>query len=185
MFNPVDNIFCPLPFAHTEISTDGTYEICCRHPTPKQHAVNIQQVSFEQWKNSDYVKQVKDSFIQNQPHTGCKNCWNLESVGQQSYRQRILKEYTFFKVTTEYNGLVNVQINLGNLCNLSCLMCDEKYSSVILSENKKLGINIYEQKDFSWSDRAFDHLQEILEYQPKILTIIGGEPLYIKQFLDI
>jgi molybdenum cofactor biosynthesis enzyme MoaA len=106
-------------------------------------------------------------------------------VGQQSHRQRILKEYTFFKVTAKTKNSISVQINLGNLCNLSCLMCDEKYSSVILSENKKLGINVYEQKDFSWSDRSFEHLQQIFEYQPKILTIIGGEPLYIKQFLDI
>lgn len=185
MSTPNKTNFCPLPFAHATITTNGAYKICCDHRTPFKHTSNINQISFNDWKKSDYVNEVKNSFSNNQRHPGCEQCWAREDVGQLSYRQRITKEYSFFKTTTESDQLVNVEIQLGNLCNLSCLMCGEFFSSAFLAENKRLGINVYEQEDFIWSETAFENLDEILKLQPKILNIRGGEPLYNKRLLDI
>jgi organic radical activating enzyme len=177
--------FCPLPFAHVRIAAEGTYNICCRHSTPKQHAVNVNDQSLEQWKNSTYFQEVKNNFIQGKKHPGCENCWQIESLGQQSYRQMVSNDYKFFKIDTGFDKLVNVEINLSNLCNLKCLMCNEKSSSAILAENQKLGINLHEQKDFAWTDRAYDHLQQILKTKPAIISIVGGEPLYNKELLNL
>ena len=177
--------FCPLPFAHVRIATEGTYNICCRHATPKKHAVNINDHSLEEWKNSAYFQEVKNDFVQGKKHPGCENCWQTESLGQQSYRQMVSDDYKFFKVHTEFDKLVNVEINLSNLCNLKCLMCNEKASSAILAENKKLAVNLHEQKDFGWTNRAYEHLQQILQHKPAMVSIVGGEPLYNKEFLDL
>jgi hypothetical protein len=139
----------------------------------------------EQWKNSTYFQEVKNNFIQGKKHPGCENCWQIESLGQQSYRQMVSNDYKFFKIDTGFDKLVNVEINLSNLCNLKCLMCNEKSSSAILAENQKLGINLHEQKDFAWTDRAYDHLQQILKNKPAIISIVGGEPLYNKELLNL
>jgi molybdenum cofactor biosynthesis enzyme MoaA len=64
-------------------------------------------------------------------------------------------------------------------------MCDETYSSVILAENKQLGVNLHEQSEFSWSTAAVDNLKQLFDLQPKIINIRGGEPLYNKSLLDI
>ena len=178
--------FCPLPFAHTTIGTKGTYQICCDHLTPPEHSLNIKDVSFDQWKNSSYVAEIKNSFKQNQQHTGCASCWRNELSTQTSYRKRILKEYAFFKINTDSDQIVNIEIQLGNLCNLSCLMCDETQSSAILAENKRLGINVHNQKDFSWANSAFENLfQMLLDLKPQTINIRGGEPLYNKQLLNL
>ena len=57
-------------------------------------------------------------------------------------------------------------------------MCDEESSSAILSENIRLGLNIYPQKTFSWNDESFDHLYDILSSGLKLVSIRGGETLY-------
>ena len=81
--------------------------------------------------------------------------------------------------------MITVEIQLGNLCNLTCLMCNENSSSAILSENIKLGINKVKQKNFTWNDISFDYLYEILLSGPKIVNIRGGEPLYNKKLLKL
>jgi len=190
MYVPDKENFCPLPFSHAAILTDGAYQICCLHETPTEHRLNINKVPIDDWKKSNYVNEVKNSFLENQKHPGCNGCWTRESWGQSSLRHRTTNEYSLFKVDAgkidaKFDKLITVEVQLGNLCNLTCLMCDEKSSSAILAENKKLKINIFEQKDFSWNDTAFDHLYEILKMEPKIINVRGGEPLYNKKLLEL
>ena len=185
MFTSDESIFCPLPFAHTAIATTGEYQICCQHKTPPQHKININQHPISEWHKSAYLIEVKNSFLQNYKHNGCKSCWIQEKNNYTSYRQRILQEYTILKADKNTNKLITVEIQLGNLCNLTCLMCNENSSSAILSENIQLGINKVKQKNFTWNDISFDYLYEILLSGPKIVNIRGGEPLYNKKLLKL
>ena len=185
MFTSDESIFCPLPFAHTAISTTGTYQVCCQHKTPIEHSINVNQHPISVWQKSAYLNEVKTSFLQNHKHDGCKQCWTQEKQNYQSYRQRILDEYKILKVDKNTDKLTTLELQVGNLCNLSCLMCNEESSSVILAENIQLGINKVKQKDFIWNDASFDHLVEILLSGPKIVNIRGGEPLYNKKLLEL
>lgn len=100
-------------------------------------------------------------------------------------RNRTAKEYKILGVDEYTKFPVNIEVQLGNLCNLSCLMCSEVFSSAILAENIKLKINQYNQDDFKWSKTAFENLQDIISTGPKVLTVIGGEPFYNKKFLEL
>jgi len=180
-----DSIFCPFPFSHTNISTTGSYQICCLHQTPKDHVININEYPISFWNNSQYVNDVKNSFLQEKKHPGCSECWQNETKGAQSFRQRVLQEHSIFKIDKNTNKLTTLEIQLGNLCNLTCLMCDEESSSAILSENIRLGVNIYPQKKFSWNDKSFDHLYDILSSGLKMVSIRGGETLYNKKLLTL
>jgi hypothetical protein len=177
--------FCALPFHHTAIQTDGTYNICCQHKVPSEHALNIKTSKHIKWFQSDYVKNVQDSFLSDQRHPGCSSCWGHDDHNLTSMRQRVMKEYTILGIDTERPNVKYIEVNLGNLCNLKCLMCNEKESSAILAENIRLGINIQSQENFKWDDQAFTHLEQIIHQQPKVLNIRGGEPFYNKALLSL
>lgn len=179
--------YCALPFGHTTIGTTGNYQICCSHLTPPEHTININHNDYQTWNLSQYVAEVRESFKNDQQHPGCQHCWDLEKLGQSSLRTRSLKDYQILKVDkpVPLATPVNIEIQLGNLCNLSCLMCHETASSAILAENQKLGIAKYKQKDFNWSSTAFNNLKDLLNTQPKLVNIRGGEPLYNKDLLRI
>ena len=179
------NNFCALPFGHTTITTNGSYSVCCIHPTPVEYQVNINHNKLTHWRKSDYLQQVKQSFLNDDRHPGCNECWINEDLGQDSMRNRTAKEYKILGVTESTENPVNIEIQLGNLCNLACLMCSEKHSSAILAENIKLKINQRTQDDFKWTETGYNNLHEIIATGPKVLTVIGGEPLYNKKFLEI
>jgi len=111
--------------------------------------------------------------------------WVIKNVGKNKIKMEEDKEYKILGVTESTETPVNIEVQLGNLCNLACLMCSEKYSSAILAENIKLKINQYNQDDFKWSETAFENLQDIISTGPKVLTVIGGEPFYNKKFLEL
>lgn len=176
--------YCALAFDHVMIKTDGTYGICCQHNTPADRRVNINQHDHGHWQNSDYVQGVRNSFLLDQRHPGCALCWQAEDSGFDSLRTRCAKEYTLLPRDAR-RAVKNVEINLGNLCNLRCLMCSESDSSAILAENRKLGINKLTQKDLAWSDTAYENLQALIDQRPYVVNIRGGEPLYSKKLLEL
>ena len=175
--------FCALPFHHVVVRTNGNFNVCCNHKMNNQ--MNINTTTVEEWRNSDYINQVQQSFLQNQRHPGCASCWHTEDQGFTSLRQRMAKEFEILKIDVEQKSLTNVEIDLTNLCNLKCLMCSESESSAVLAENIRLGINRHSQKDFQWSEQALENLQELLACRPKVVNIRGGEPFYVKQLLKI
>lgn len=176
--------YCALAFDHVMIKTDGTYNVCCMHNTPADRRVNINKHNHDHWQNSAYVQGVRNSFLLDQRHPGCAQCWQAEDSGFDSQRTRCAKEYNLLPHDAD-RPVKNVEIDLGNLCNLRCLMCNESSSSAILAENHKLGINKLVQKDLTWSDTAYENLQTLIDQRPYVVNIRGGEPLYNKKLLEI
>lgn len=179
------NNFCALPFGHTNIGTQGEFEVCCYHSTPQEYRININNKRIDHWLDSQYLQQVQKSFIDNQRHPGCNACWQREDLNLTSIRQRTAREYQILGVNKNTTYPVNIEIQLGNLCNLKCLMCNENWSSSILAENIKLKINNSQQKDFRWTDTGIQNLKDIISRGVRVLNIRGGEPFYNKDFLKI
>ena len=88
-----------MPFHHTTIQPNGDYTVCCQHTQPLE--MNINTHTIDQWRQSDYIKQVQNFFLKDQRHPGCKSCWNLEDEGFKSYRQRTIKEYELLKIDVD------------------------------------------------------------------------------------
>ena len=174
-----------MPFNHVAIATNGDYQVCCIHPVPVEHRKNINHVSLDEWLQNPYLEDVKSAFAQDQPHPGCHSCWQKEFAGAQSLRQLQANEYKIIGAKPQQSKLLNVEAAVGNLCNLSCVMCNEHNSSAILAENRQLGIAMADQRDFSWSESAFENLQHILNCQPQVVNLRGGEPMYNKRILEL
>lgn len=177
--------FCPLPFGHTRISPTGDYQVCCCHFTPEEHKTSITKTDHVTWLASEYVNEVRTSFLEDKKHPGCNKCWHDEASGIPSYRQRVLSEYKILGVDNTSRQAVNVELCMGNLCNLTCVMCNEESSSAILAENKRIGIAKTDQADFRWTDQADENLQKLINSDIRVLNIRGGEPLYNKHLLKL
>jgi molybdenum cofactor biosynthesis enzyme MoaA len=187
--NPIDiytmKHYCAMPFNHVSVGNNGDYEICCMHQVPTQHRQNINHASPDEWLQNSYLDEVKSAFAQDQPHPGCHSCWQQEATGAQSLRQVKANEYKIIGAKPQQSKVLNIEAAVGNLCNLSCVMCNEYNSSAILAENRQLGIAIVDQRDFSWSESAFENLQRILDYKPRVIHLRGGEPMYNKRILEL
>jgi sulfatase maturation enzyme AslB (radical SAM superfamily) len=155
------------------------------NPTPDHNRFHLNDGDFISWQQHSYCQEVKQDFIDRKQHPGCATCWNAEANNLSSLRQRILKEYKILGAKEYEEKLSNIEICVGNLCNLTCLMCDESASSAILSENIKLKINTATQKDFKWSEDNFVSLYKNLKLKPRVINLRGGEPLYNKKIFTI
>ena len=177
--------YCAMPFNHVSVGNNGDYQICCIHPVPDEHKQNINQTSLEEWMQNPYLNEVQTAFADDQQHPGCQRCWQQESAGTQSTRQVQSKEYKIIGAKPMQTKLLSIEVAVSNLCNLSCVMCNEYNSSAILAENKQLGIAVLDQREFTWSELAFENLQKILDSKPRVIHLRGGEPLYNKRILEL
>lgn len=167
------------------VNTLGEYAVCCQHRAPVDHRLNLKDHAPNVWWQSDYLDQVRQSFLHDRRHPGCQQCWTDEDSGFDSMRTRTAKEYKILGIEAYAPTVMNAEIQLGNLCNLTCIMCNEYESSAILAENKKLGINTIQQSDIDWNEKSYHNVQQILALAPRVLNLRGGEPVYNKAILSI
>ena len=60
-YNEKSKTFCFLPFSHVQISGKGNLKPCCnaRWPLDKKDAYSLNYNKFEEYWNSDYLKQIR------------------------------------------------------------------------------------------------------------------------------
>lgn len=119
--------------------------------------------------NSDYLKNLKQKFINNEFDTTCVSCKKLEDSGVQSFRQFMLNVYGE-DVTTD--TIDYMELRTSNLCNFQCIMCNAQNSSLIAGE-------VFNIKENDWEEILV--LSESLKY----LILTGGEPMLIKHYYQL
>ncbi len=131
------------------------------------------------------LQELRKNLLSGVPDPGCQICWNMESVGQISMRQSVNASRKV--VAIDRPTIRQVKLITGKTCNLSCMMCFSTVSSSYQS---------------LWNDRPDwqmpDKRRWNLEYdvdmdayirdhadQLEFIEVLGGEPLFSKQFLDL
>ena len=156
--------FCIKPFNSALIDTNGTLRTCCQtKPTSSEfknnRQYNIKNDTIDEWWNSDYLKYLRQSFLQDKRIRECDYCWKLENQGLSSLRTTSnYLHKSIFKNKYERNLKLigkdalaypeDVEIHITNLCNLKCQMCSGENSSRLLIENNALGYENLNQKDY-------------------------------------
>jgi hypothetical protein len=134
-------------------------------------------------------------------YMGCRYCKRIEEAGGQSDRQFHIQIPDLAPKELEDNPTAVVvtpkilEVYLTNSCNLSCTYCEPMLSSQIENENRKWGrfekngvlldtfksdkaLNrLYIEKFFQWMEKNSNELRR--------LHVLGGEPLYQKEFYRI
>lgn len=198
---PRNKTFCPLPWVHQMITTDGTIKACCNATKPLGHSDDLS----ETW-NSEEMKDMRSKMILGQEVEGCGRCYEIEELGRKSNRIRAIdhwgERYSFLEVFEKSIGdSLNVaskplflDIRFGNLCNLMCKMCGGFSSSQIVKDNarlKKSDPKGYERFVNERTDYVFDWYKnpdvwdDLKGYVPHIekIYLTGGEPTLIEENL--
>lgn len=129
---------------------------------------------------------------------GCRYCQKIEAAGGQSDRMFHLQIPNLVPPELEHDPSATsvtpriLEVMLTNVCNMSCTYCSSRNSSMIERENikhgdfNKNGVHIpvmtvdrsknkqYVEKFFKWLHQHSDQLRR--------LNLMGGEPLYQKEF---
>ena len=193
--------FCIRPFNSGLIETNGEIRICCTiepHLTEfKNYSdYNIKDSSIEEWWNSDYLKYVRETFLQNKRLKECINCWKKDDIGTSSHRSEANFQYkSIFQNNFEkYLKVIgkqdlsfpeDIELQITNLCNLKCQMCSGVDSSKLLVENNALGFESLKQKDYELNDLTYKKIEEIVEHDLSLINLRGGEPFFNKKVIQL
>lgn len=149
--------------------------------------------TLDTFHNTPIKIKTRESMLAGQwPGHGCEYCQQLEAAGAVSDRTESNKlivddflpnEMLDNPVATHVSPKI-VEVYFSNLCNMSCIYCNEKYSTVWEQENIKYNepnrskitpINSEEYAAmvsafFNWLDKNITNLME--------LNVLGGEPFF-------
>ena len=184
-------MICPMPFTHLNIKPDKTLTACWRCQAVLGDYTK--QSLNEAW-NSDTWKEFRQQHINNERPEGCRSCWEMEDAGVESTRQIAIREGVTSDYLLEPPSPQDIEIRFGNLCNLQCRHCSQKFSSKWMNSIKKnpelkrllkeidglpssLSVN-------ELPDTTINELQKMAS-NLKMIRITGGEPLMHPMHYDM
>jgi len=132
------------------------------------------------------------------PAGGCEYCQRIEAASGVSDRihQNTRPHYPIeldSDATAVVVSPVELEVFINNTCNLSCVYCNGAYSSSIAREDKKHDVQLssYIDRSYAVADNDPALLQKFVQWfeenghDLKRLNILGGEPLYQKEFYKL
>lgn len=167
--------FCVLPWFGKEISWTGKETHCCLLP--------------DQYD----IKKIQAQMLNGKKPVECKKCWQLEDNGLQSDRQ--LKnsaldwywdrDLQFIKQDAEA-GIEKVRmlkLITSYTCNATCISCSSRHSSSWSQLNHRMNPTIPIK---SYQSVDLDAIKTQVDFaELKMLSLIGGEPLYEKKNFEL
>jgi MoaA/NifB/PqqE/SkfB family radical SAM enzyme len=207
--------FCVLPFTHISTLNNGTYRVCCQSLTPitdtNNITFNVRANSIIEVWNSDSYKSIRNDMLDGKWPSNCAHCKTQEENGM--YSPRNLNNEQHMSSYESYDSYiqdaisnagtisslpVDVDLKIGTLCNLKCIMCYAGASSLHQEEIntwKSQGISLpsmavkwethvasFDLNSQNFRSDILDIMQSINNLRPclktaKFLSLVGGEPL--------
>ena len=187
------NTFCVAPWFSLTVNPLGTLSPCCKTQTTSNY--NYDQI--DQYFDSAYLNQIRKDLISGIKSKECESCWKDEEKKGDSLRLMQNRTFGLFSNHSiakqvekpDISKIQSFELNLGNLCNLKCLMCSPGISSQLLAElNLNPGLKSHlpenernlKQEKFNWPRRQ-DFVEWCEQYLPQSIHIkmTGGEPFII------
>lgn len=194
--------FCILPWMQIATTAGGTYRVCCNSIPEKNHIVDdngdrltlSKHIVKNMW-NTQYMKSLRKEMMSGIEPKICKRCFQEEKIGIQSARLGYNRQFKHLKKPLLENTLPNgfiepyieyMDLRLGNLCNLKCVMCNPYASNQWIDEwnliNEKLSsktTKYLSHMDWFENDAFVEHLTPYLN-TTKLIYLTGGEPTLAK-----
>lgn len=177
----IPDTVCVTPWVGLEIDVDGSLHSCCLWERSIKDAY-IQTTKFVDYFKQPAQQQIKTKLLQGEKPTECSKCWVVESAGGTS--KRLTDNYVFreHRFDIDYNNtasscIVNLDIKLGNKCNLACRICNPICSSTWSQFKDAVSV------EFNWvENESSTFWQDIISVSKdvKYITFAGGEPLLDK-----
>lgn len=194
--------FCIVPWTHVRLEPTGTILPCCKIDRAQVPDFNINTLdNFDQYWNSEYLKNLRRDLGSGVRPEQCNTCWRDEDAKKPSRRQEtnvhLVKHVNTREILksqdwTSNNLPISWDMNLSNICNFKCVMCFPELSSQIQTERKKHPDKFLTIKssnlnfDGTWPEKSlFQDLIKRAGPNTKILALKGGEPLLVKNVMEM
>lgn len=187
--------YCVMPYIGISTGSTGGYKPCVTFDP-----VYSFKGSFEDYSNSDWLKNLKEThLLEILPH-GCRMCKMREEKNIVSTRQRGLNDFIYkenLQKISKNDKFKIVYFTISNLCNQACIMCTPKLSSKIYNEINSSHMDHYVQGyntiNSIWKNVNLNKpytnndIKKIIDKLDKTATvhISGGEPMVNKQVIFI
>lgn len=190
--------FCVLPWISLETSPIGTVRPCClAEDEIKDELGNKYKLiatDLETVQNSEYMKKLRQQFLDGKQPQTCRKCWKEERSGRTSKRMHTLDRLknivTDIEWTADAKQLQFLDLKLGNICNLKCRICGSWSSSQFAAEEMKYNPDDFHKqmlKDGAWpreTETFWQNLDNIVD-QISYIEFTGGEPFMIKEHFQL
>jgi MoaA/NifB/PqqE/SkfB family radical SAM enzyme len=207
LLNPPETM-CMYPWNNLEFKPNGTVRPCCLYAEPivdssgKQfNMTNKKSFSVDDIYLSPAMKTLRQNFRDGIKPNGCKKCWKEEDAGKKSDRMLynwVLRDqlYNIDYESEQIENITSIDLKLGNLCNLSCRICDDQSSSTwatetlsnlpVLTEKKKHPAYI-SLRQGEWPKTQLSFWDEFVKLLPNLIycQFAGGEPLMLPYQFDV
>ena len=186
--------------------TTGEALLCCVARDP---AGNLNKNTIEEIWNNKHYREARLKMLRGEKVSTCQKCYDEEAGGVLSHR--IIQNYLWEENESNNEGHLGTQrvdelmeltrddgylepnpisfdFRLGNTCNLQCIMCGPKDSSKWVGLAKQLGqLENWDTSKFNWVESEDFWNNEFLPLLPNIkhLILAGGEPMYLKQHIQL
>lgn len=186
---------CIAPFTQVTYAPFGSASPC---PYLGGQAWDFTGKSLKEIWTSKQMESLRDSIKANQQDPTCNRCWYEESHGKQSARKLLLSNYKHkagvidsIKTDSYLEGPRQINLRVGNLCNLRCRPCNSLSSVTYAIEGKSYAAQGLEAGQYisfpevmEFSDRQIDEIFEMTKNVRRI-EFYGGEPLLDKPTLRL
>ena len=220
--------WCPVPWVACSVATNGHYRLCVQANTDRKSRglfydsdnkpMKAGELSMRESRNAPLVNEVRLAMLEGRDHPACTRCAGDERSGTLSRRAldrynhvTVSKNISFekCKAKTKPDGSINhedfplkdLDLRMGNRCNLKCRMCFPGESSYWYSEwletiSKKFnsGVdqvtlernsrgNVVSSNDtLDWAKDS-KLIPNLFSDTPELqnMAIVGGEPLLIEE----
>ena len=188
---------CPWAEHHITVSSSGTISPCCFSipviDEATNSAYNIKTHTVSQAFNSAEFKQIRSNLNDGVQDSHCNTCWQLENNNERSLRQETIGEYDEVYQSGKTSGLLTLQLDLSNQCNLKCRTCSPSASSMWVKEHfdiyktdSVVPIEFQKTHTYMLKDQIFiNDLTDNVIANLAVLKFQGGEPLLMKQHWNI
>lgn len=122
--------------------------------------------------NQPYLYNIIQQFDNGVVPDSCENCVYHEQNGHKSRRQSTGQQPI-------HNKLKNLEIHVGNYCNLKCVICNNGWSSAWRKDAEAMGFETYD--NFKFDPDSINADLNTVEW----LHFNGGEPLFTNIHLDV
>ena len=191
--------FCVLPWVSLETSPIGTTRPCCLAEDEIEdedgNKYSLMTTDLNVVHNSEYMRKLRQEFLDGKKPQTCRKCWNEERSGRTSKRMHTINRLEHIVTDTEWTAdakpLVFIDFKLGNICNLKCRICGSWSSSTFAAEEVRFegkdSFHYQMLKDGAWPRRNQRFWQDIdsLMDQVRYLEFTGGEPFMIQEHFDL
>lgn len=174
--------FCSVPWTTFELYTNGDIKTCSYGKTILG---NINEKSIEEILKDDKILQIKKDMLNDVSNNNCVKCQN-----------RNIEEEKFEYLKGHYNHLVKnedidytdienfdmrfIDLHWSNICNLRCVMCNPKQSSLIAKDLDVVVPKIHDNNIQSVINMVVKNQNKLKE-----IYLSGGEPFFIPHNLNL